>query len=154
MSQLRMIKTMEFFFYSKPTPIKKGHAMKITAAFALAASILFLTGCDKLSESKDKGLTEIKNIEQRWSDGIQLAHSTARIALSNQVANLQSIKRDLDNVAVSECMQDAKTLLASHMELSIQGFLGFMQEDEYNAERNFKARGHGDAHINREMKWA
>ncbi len=112
--------------------------MKHAAVFTISLIAIAISGCDKLIEPKDKGLVEIRKVEQRWSDGLQLAGSTARIALSPQVANLQSIKRDLDGVVVSECLKEAKVALSEHMELSIRGFLEFMSDRKYSAEKTLE----------------
>ena len=112
--------------------------MKYTTALAIPFITIALVGCDKLIEPKDKGMAEIKKIEQRWLDGAQLAGSTARIALSPQVANLQSIKRDLDGVVVGKCLEEAKANLGESMEITIKGFLEFMGDRKYTAEKTLE----------------
>jgi hypothetical protein len=112
--------------------------MKYTTALAIPLVVIALLGCDRLIEPKDKGMMEIKKIEQRWIDGVQLAESTPRIALSHQVANLQSIKRDFDEVVVGECLKEAKVALGEHMDLTIQGFLEFMGNKEYTARKTLE----------------
>ncbi|GAB3298288.1 hypothetical protein [Pseudidiomarina andamanensis] len=112
--------------------------MKYKTALAIPFITIALVGCEKLIEPKDKGMTEIKKIEQRWLDGTQLAGATARVALSSQVANLQSIKRDLDEVVVGKCLEEAKANLGESMEMTIKGFLEFMGDREYTAERTLE----------------
>jgi hypothetical protein len=101
---------------------------------AIAALAVNLTGCDQFPWSKSKGLEQLTAIEQRWADGIKLASSTGRGALSNPVANLQQIKRDLSLVQVSKCLEDAKPKLESHMENIIAGFFEFMHERKYSSD--------------------
>lgn len=115
--------------------------MKYTTVLAIPFVAIAFLGCDKLIVPKDKGMGEIKKIEQRWIDGTQLAGATARIALSSQVANLQAIKRDLDGVVVGECLKEAKVALSEHMELTIQGFLEFMDGKKYTAELTLEEGG-------------
>lgn len=91
---------------------------------------VFITLCLTACESKDKGLEEMKKIESKWLDGVKLAESTPRIALSPQVGNLQAIKRDLEGVGVGNCLAGAKIALNDHMSLTIQGFLEFMDPDK------------------------
>lgn len=112
--------------------------MKYLVTYLCLISLSILPGCNGLFESKDKGLADLKKIEERWSDGINLAGSTSRIALSTPVGNLQSIKRDLDGVVVSECLKNAKGALVGHMELTIQGFLEFMGDKKYVAEQTLE----------------
>jgi transposase len=79
-----------------------------------------ISACDKLIEPKDKGLKEMEKISRRWADSNQLVVSTPMILMSNEVANMQSIKRDLDSTVVSECLEKAKVALGEHMELMIR----------------------------------
>jgi len=96
----------------------------------IIATLLLITSCNKIIEPKNKGLSEITKIEQRWSDGIKVAESTPRIGLSSQVKDLQTIKRDLDAVEVSNCIKEAKVALSKHMELTIDGLIAFMRSEE------------------------
>jgi len=112
--------------------------MKYTKVFVFALSIIAISACGKLIEPKDKGLVEMKKVEEKWNDGFLLARSTARIALSPQVANLQSIRRDLDGVVVSECLNQSKIALGEHMDLSIQGLLRFMGNNNTGAQAKLR----------------
>ena len=93
-----------------------------------------LAGCDGLLEPNDKGLIEIRLIEKRWTDGVELARSTAKIQLSPLVANLQAVKRDLDSLPVSKCLNLAKMAFGVHMSFTIDAFFLFMRDDKYSAQ--------------------
>lgn len=93
-------------------------------------SSVLITSCGIFAEPKDKGLPELRKIEQRWFDGLKVAASTARIGLPSQINNLQAIKRDLDDVKVSKCLYLAKKALARHMDLTIDGFIAFNGNNE------------------------
>lgn len=89
-----------------------------------------LGGCKNIFESKDKGVENLNEIENRWDDAIDIASSTARIALPTPVANLQNIKRDLKNVELSDCLKPAREVLNDYMDIKINTFLKFMADQE------------------------
>ena len=76
-------------------------------AFALSATLL-AAGCGDSAESRSQGLADLQAVKKRWDDGVSVASSTSRSALSS---NLQQIRRDLDGVKTSECLKDAKSAL-------------------------------------------
>lgn len=98
---------------------------------ALVLVVSSLVGCDRISTPRLSPEAELAKIERRWNDGIQLAATTPKIALSSPVGNLQAIRRDLEDLTVNECLRDAKTLLIEHMNLAIEGFFAFMRDEKY-----------------------
>ncbi len=86
-----------------------------------------------LFESKDKGMKELKLLEKRWYDAINLAESTPRISLSGPISTLQSISRDLEATEVSECLGEAKASLSVAMANMVQANLDFMDQHEQTA---------------------
>ena len=72
-------------------------------------------------------------------DTIKIVNAAPRIALSAQVNKLQTIKRDLEAVEVSECLAKAKGLLQETVEKSIDDILLFTDEKESDS----KALMHG-----------
>ncbi|MEI8169836.1 MAG: hypothetical protein WCG50_09180 [Rhodoferax sp.] len=76
-----------------------------------------------------KSLKATDDLYQRWHDGVKLALSVSRIALAQPVAALQSIKTDAANLEAPPCLDIAKKALISGMDLSIEGFLGFMKNE-------------------------
>jgi hypothetical protein len=107
---------------------KKGGAMK---SWLWVLLLVAITSCDQLGQSDIK---ELARIEQRWSDGVDVASATGRIALSPQVANLQSVRRDLEALEVSACLKPAKVSYVNHMNYVISSFLRFMREDKAGSE--------------------
>ena len=95
--------------------------------------LLPLIGC-KVFESKDRGISELKLIEIKWRDNLKVANATPRIALSAQVSQLQAVRRELTEVPVGKCLEEAKSYLDHHMEMKIEQFLAFMSEKEWKAE--------------------
>ena len=112
--------------------------MKNIVKAALLGLVVFSSACSVV-ESKDKGLVELRAVEQKWEDGLKLASSTSRIALSTPVANLQAIRREVDTIPLGECLKPASTKLRKHMDTIIEGFLSFMGDDKYTAERKLKS---------------
>lgn len=93
---------------------------------ALIISLSLLSGCGDSAKSRSEGLADLQAIKKRWDDGLKVASSTSRIALSGPAMNLQQIRRDLDGVKTSECLKDAKLALAEGMDATISGVLAFM----------------------------
>lgn len=101
--------------------------MKCIRFIAIAFAAVIFISC---AEKKDKGLTELTQIEIRWFDGLQVASSTPKIAMGSHVSNLQMIRRDLDNIEVSDCLLPAKLVFSEDMRVTINGFLEFMRGNQ------------------------
>jgi formylglycine-generating enzyme required for sulfatase activity len=99
-------------------------------AAMLAGPTLLLSGCGDSAESRSEGIADLQAIKQRWDDGVNVASSTSRIALSGPAMNVQQIRRDLDGVKTSECLADAKSALAEGMDATISGVLAFMGDSD------------------------
>jgi hypothetical protein len=79
-------------------------------------------------QALDKAAADLSRQYQRWKDGSALADSTARIALSGPVSNLQTIRREVNDMIVPACMDGAKAALIEGMDAQIRGFMLFMQD--------------------------
>jgi formylglycine-generating enzyme required for sulfatase activity len=99
-------------------------------AAMLAGLTLLLSGCGDSAESRSEGIADLQAIKQRWDDGVNVASSTSRIALSGPAMNLQQIRRDLEGVKTGECLADAKSALAEGMDATISGVLAFMGDSD------------------------
>ena len=80
---------------------------------------------DALSETNRK----LDALLVRWNDAKTLAGTTGRIALAQPVAALQEIRRDVDALTVSPCMDEAKAHLVESMARTIEGFIAFMRNE-------------------------
>jgi formylglycine-generating enzyme required for sulfatase activity len=109
--------------------------MKIRFRSTLAGLLALgaLAGCGDSAKSRSQGIEQLDAIEKRWEDGLKVAESTSRIALSGPVMNLQSIRRDLDSLQASECMLQARDELGRAMDSSIQQMLLFMSSGDDDA---------------------
>ncbi|MBN1535229.1 MAG: zinc ribbon domain-containing protein [Anaerolineales bacterium] len=76
----------------------------------------------------DRAMADLRDIQLRWGDAIDIANSTPRIALSSPVANLQEIRRETQKVEVPHCMEELKTIYIDAMDYYIQGYMEFMQD--------------------------
>lgn len=64
----------------------------------------------------------------RWQDAITVANSTARIALDEPLADMQAIRRDVEQLDAPPCAEQAQAALVASMDHTIEAFLLFMQE--------------------------
>lgn len=81
-----------------------------------------------ITEADKKFYTELAS---KWSDAIKVASSTSRIALSQPVKDMQSVKRSLvDKQTSTYCEAKMKAELIKSYDYAIDGFLQFMQKNE------------------------
>ncbi len=64
-----------------------------------------------------------------WDDAVRIANNTARGSLSPAIADLQGIRRQLNQTTVPGCTSLAHQYLIQHMDNTIEGFLSFMRDD-------------------------
>lgn len=82
------------------------------------------------AEQASDFLSPLGGILGRWQDAIEIANSTARVSLDGPVANLQAIRREVDELEAPSCASQAKSALISSMDHVIEGFLTFMQDPD------------------------
>ena len=93
---------------------------------------LISCGNDKNEEIKNY-LDEFNKIKNKFMDKYELAGTTARIALSPVISNMQDIKRDLENLDPPENVDrliGVKELCLYGMDKAIEGFQEFQMENE------------------------
>lgn len=74
----------------------------------------------------DNAIAALNAQYMKWQDASRLAGTTARIALSQPVANLQAIKQETSALQVPGCLGAARIRLIGGMDLTIEGFMKFM----------------------------
>lgn len=113
----------------------------------LVVFIFILTACgqadtpqETLAETEDpqplacsdeelEGYQEaVRDVTRRFDDAVRVADSTARINLSDQVSELQAIRRDAEDVEYPECADEAHRWLVNYMNSTIDAFLAFQSE--------------------------
>lgn len=84
----------------------------------------------KTKDALAQAFKAVDDLYVRWQDASTVAGTTSRIALSTPVANMQSIKRDAENLAVPPCLAAGKSEMVKGMQLTIEGYLEFMANTE------------------------
>ena len=79
-------------------------------------------------EKEDRA--KLDEIMGRWSDASVVAGSTARIALSSAVKDLQSIRREAEKLTVTPCLTRAQANMLVGMDAEILGYIKFMGDAE------------------------
>lgn len=77
-----------------------------------------------------KASAELTRIAGDWEDAARLADSTPRMALSSQIANMQSIQDELQAVDVPACLEQARAQLDDGMSGGIRGYTLFLAQAE------------------------
>lgn len=73
-------------------------------------------------------MSKIRPLVSEFNDTMKLASSTARIALSPVVKDLQRIRRDIANIQAPDCAREANDLLIDGMDGVINAFMLFMAD--------------------------
>ncbi len=73
-------------------------------------------------------LSKVDDIAVRWGDARRVAGVTSRIALSAPVANMQSLRREVDSLIVPPCLDSGIEALKRSMDTTIDAYVTFMVE--------------------------
>jgi hypothetical protein len=110
--------------------------LSILAVACLMLGVLVVTvSCSQASsalcskETQDY-LDRIEPLHDEFVDTAELADSTPRIALSPVIQDMQRIAREIEDQAAPDCAADARTQLIGGMDLVIDGYIGFMSEED------------------------
>jgi hypothetical protein len=119
----------------------------VVRRFALAALLiasLLLAGCGvpaivaSCSEQSKPFLDQIQPLARKWDDANKLASQTPRMQLAVQIANLQAVRREAQDLKPPECAKPVHDALVGSMDATIQGFLDFMsQKPDATVQVNF-----------------
>lgn len=86
---------------------------------------------EKISKDEVKYYTDFAG---KWSDAINLASATGRIALAGPVKNLQDLKREFESHKPrTYCETEMYSSLSSSYSYTIDGFIEFMKSSEYSS---------------------
>ena len=77
-----------------------------------------------------QALDAVSKLVKRWDDASLLASSTARITLNGPISQLQAIRRESTDVIVPACISHHKELLIKSMDLTLDGYIAFMQDKD------------------------
>lgn len=79
-------------------------------------------------EKEDRA--KLDEVMSRWGDASVVAGSTARIALSSVVKDLQSIRREAEKLTVTPCLTRAQANMLVGMDAEILGYIKFMSNSK------------------------
>ena len=74
-------------------------------------------------------LAQIQPLLEEWDDAVEVANSTARIALSPLVRDMQGIQHNVEDVTVPDCARHGSALLIEGMGSVIDSFIAFMGDE-------------------------
>lgn len=77
----------------------------------------------------EDSLDELGEIESRWSDALEVAASSSRLALSGPLADLQEIRRDTERLDLPDCLRLPRNSLVESMDGVIEAFILFLQDE-------------------------
>ena len=78
----------------------------------------------------------------RWEDAYEVAQQTPRMNLSGPIGNLQTIHREAEAYEIDDTdIMEVHTYFESFMELSIDGYLKFMGDDDSGSDYAFEQAG-------------
>lgn len=106
--------------------------MKRPYFYLLLIPALLLASCGPAPcfEQAAEYTPALESYFDEWDDANTVANSTPRAALSQAVADLQAIKRNVDDLAHPECVDTVQLAAVSYMDKTIEGYLSFMAQDE------------------------
>ena len=105
----------------------------ILLLIGLSLVLLPVVGCGSINDL-DKYTKAVSPLEQKFKDADTLGQSTARIALSPIVSNMQGIKQQTQDLKVPKKLQEAHGELLDYMDYTINGYLAFMDDEDIVAK--------------------
>jgi len=114
--------------------------MKNLAWILIALVILSLVaGCGSKCTKEDY-MEKMEPFIDKWDDAIVIAESTSRMSLAPQIENLQEIRRETEDLKISDCADEAHEALIAYMDQTIDAFIAFLgQEDDEKVNRLFSS---------------
>lgn len=119
----------------------------------LIAAVLLLVGCSARATATPGDVctkedirwfvSDALAINERFNSLVKLAASTPRVSLVGVVREMQDIHREYARLWAPQCVEVYHRHTSKSMELTIDGFLAFMAQDEDEANSCFeKAAGY------------
>lgn len=87
----------------------------------------------ELSRRLNVEKTKVLSIQSRWDDAVKLAGMTSRIALSQPIAQMQAVKREMDELRINPCFDKSTAAMASGMNDAIFAFEMFVRYPSNNS---------------------
>lgn len=86
---------------------------------------------DKSENFNPEHAKELGGIIQEWMDAATVAAATSRISLSQPVAKMQEIKRNISLKKFNGCVESTRLLYEGAMKTNIEAYLEFMRGKDY-----------------------
>jgi hypothetical protein len=84
---------------------------------------------EKSRTAYDKSVDALIQQQRKWADAAILAGSSSRVSLAGPIARLQEVRRETAQLVLPECLSEARQLLVTGMDNTIEGFLSFLRND-------------------------
>jgi len=116
---------------------------------ALALSACSVPGLASCADQSQEFFDKIEPLARRWDDANKLAGQTPRMQLAVQIANLQAVRRDVQDLKPPACSKPVQDALTGTMDATIQGYIDFLaQKPDSTVSASFKqASTQMDAYI-------
>lgn len=85
-----------------------------------------LAACEKNWD----GASEIRQASKPWADAVKLATNSPRDSLAPQIAHMQELRRQVESIKVSKCMEQPKSIYVEYMQYKIDFLTKFMAGDD------------------------
>ena len=82
------------------------------------------------ADAYNKGHEAYLAVSRRWLDAYTLAGSTPRISLPPVIANMQAIRREMEGLALPQCLAQAKRFRVAAMDRQLSEFTAFLAMTE------------------------
>lgn len=82
---------------------------------------------EEIKKAKSKGGDALSEFVKMWDDKYQLVYSTPRIFLVPIVSELQELKKDIEEIEVSDCLLPAKEAHKKYMEARLATTTNFVR---------------------------
>lgn len=106
----------------------------MTRSLLSLLSLLLLAACSAFgpapcNEQAAEYIPALEAYFDDWDDTFAIANSTPRSALSAVIADMQEIKRDVDDLEPPPCAELVHQMGVNYMDKTIEGFLSFLSQD-------------------------
>lgn len=115
------------------------YRLLILIGLVAALTACGIPGLASCADQSAEFFNQIEPLARRWDDANKLANQTPRNQLAGQIANLQAIRRDVQDLKPPECSKAAQTALVGTMDATIQGYVDFLaQKSDSTVAASFK----------------
>lgn len=107
--------------------------LPIVLATVLLLSACSVPGLASCADQSEEFLAQIEPLARKWDDANKLAGQTPRMQLAIQISNLQSVRREAQDLKPPECAKPVQDALVGSMDSTIQAYLDFLAQKSDSA---------------------